>query len=70
VKKINESDFVFALGKMGFEVEGKRRVGEGFDRILPARVLNVERDGRINWVKVKVDGEILDVATTDEVKNW
>jgi len=67
-EKINESDFVFALGKMGFEVEGKRRVGEGFDRILPARVLNVERDGRINWVKVKVDGEILDVATTDEVK--
>ncbi len=66
VEKISEGDFVFALEKMGFEVEGKRKIGEGFERILPARVLEVER-GRINWVKAKVDGEVLDVATTDHV---
>ncbi len=65
-EKISEGDFVFALEKMGFEVEGKRKIGEGFERILPARVLEVER-GRINWVKAKVDGEVLDVATTDHV---
>ncbi len=68
VEKVNEGDFVFALERMGFEVERKKRIGEGFDKILPARVIGVENEGRINWVRAKVDGDILDVATTDEVK--
>ncbi len=67
-EKLGLNDVLDAFEKMGVEVEDTKRIGEGFDGIHPARVLGVERDNKLNWVKVKVNGEVIEVATTDDVK--
>jgi len=56
------------LERAGVEVEGAERVGERFKTILPARILSVERDGNLHWVKADVSGATRTVATTDPVR--
>ncbi|MEO0150106.1 MAG: phenylalanine--tRNA ligase beta subunit-related protein, partial [candidate division WOR-3 bacterium] len=67
-ERLSLNDVLDAFEKMGVEVEDTKIIGKGFEEIYPARVLGVERDNKLNWVKVKVNGEVIEVATTDDVE--
>lgn len=67
-ESLSLGDVLDAFEKMGVEVENTKRIGEGFDEIHPAKVLEIEKDKKLKWVKVKVNGEAIEVATTDDVE--
>ncbi len=65
--ELSISEVLDVLERIGVEVEDVMTIGENFGRIIPVKVLGVEKVGNLTWVEIRVDGDKVRTATTDQV---